>query len=178
MADLTAVPTTLLAGDSYTLTLTTPDYPASAGWTLTFAVAGPSVDTWTSAASGDAHVITLPAADTAALLPGGYQSTLRASKGATVTTITRGTCAVEADVVTAAVGALETWAEKTLAIIEAVLANTATDAMKMYMIGGRQVMTHTLPELMALRAQLRTEVQMTKTRTFGTPLRFDVVGLR
>lgn len=156
---LTALPDSILAGDSYAITLTLPDYPATGGWSVTYAVAGGGVDTWTSVANGDAHALTLTAAETGALPAGLYQYSLRAIKaGGTVETLERGTITVERDVAQLAAGEGVSWAETTLAVVEAALSNTLTGEMKMYMIAGRQVMTFSPAELMRLRSQLRTEL--------------------
>lgn len=180
MDPLTSLPATITAGDRVDLLLTVSDYPATAGWSLTLAVAGPSVDTWTSTASGAAHALTLPVADTALLAAGTYRWSLKATKaGGYATTVATGVLAVTADLTQAAAGEQASWAETTLAVVEAVIANTATSEMKMYMIGGRQVMSLSLGELMTLRAQLRADVARERSGgrraqlAFGTAQRGD-----
>lgn len=97
MPTLTAIPTQIQAGDSYDITLSLPSYPAPT-WTLSLAIAGPSVDAWTSTASGTAHLLTLSSTDTAALPAGPYQYRVRASATGQVDTIETGTLDVLADI--------------------------------------------------------------------------------
>lgn len=155
---LTALPATITAGDSYAITLSFSDYPATAGWAIKCALAGVSVLEVTSVANGAAHDLTLSATVTAALNAGTYQYRLRAVNGAQAHTLETGVVAVVADLATLGPGDGQSWAEKTLAVVEAVLANTATAEMKMYMIGGRQVQLLSLAELRSLRQELRAEL--------------------
>lgn len=155
---LTAVPNSLTAGDSYAITLSLSDYPATAGWSVKLALAGLSVAEVISVASGADHTLTLASATTAALSAGTYQYRLRVVNGSDAQTIETGVLAVMADLAALGPGEGQAWAEKTLAIVESVLANTATSEMKSYMIGGRQVQSLSLDELRRLRAELRREV--------------------
>lgn len=141
MADLTAVPTVITAGDSYTLTLTASAYPASAGWALSLAVAGAAVQTWTSTASGDAHVLTLTAAQTAALTAGSYQVLVRAIRSGVVDTIQTGTLTVQPNVFTAAAGDLRSYWEQLKVAAETALLNLMeSNAPQMLTVMGRQTM--------------------------------------
>lgn len=175
---LTAIPATITAGDSYAITLTLSAYPASAGWALSYAIAGPQVETWTSAASGDAHVLTLSSASTATLPAGTYTYRVRAARSGDAVTVLSGVQTVAADLGAAVPNEYVSWAQRTLAIVEAALTNTLTGEMKMYMIWGRQVQTFTPDELFKARARLKAEIAQATTRTFGVPVRFDVVGMR
>ena len=178
MEDLTAIPNTITAGDSYGIVLALSDYPATSGWALSLAVAGPAVTSWASAAEGESHRLTLSATSTAALPAGSYQFRVRAVSGADVRTVQVGTLTVTPDLALLAAGEGVSWAEKTLAVVEAALSGTIEGEMKMYTIAGRQVMTYTPKELMALRAQLRSEVNASRLGTFGTPILMNVVGMR
>lgn len=179
VADLTEIPRALTAGDSYTLTLTYPDYPASAGWALTFAVAGPSVDTWTSTASGDAHVLTLPAAETGALDAGDYQWSLKAIRSGVVHTIERGTLVVAADLATLAAGEGVAFWQTLKASAEAALqALMDGGAMQMGMVGQRQFMFRSPKDCLQVIATCEARLSALRGGGFGTPIRFDVVGMR
>ena len=174
---LTAIPATITAGDSYAITLSLTEYPAPT-WALSYAIAGPSVQSWTSTASGDVHLLTLTAAETAALGAGTYQFRVRATRSGDVVTVQTGVQTVVADIGRAAPSEYVSWAQRTLAVVEAALSNTLTGEMKMYMIWGRQVQTFTPDELFKARARLKAEIAQTQTRTFGVPVRFDVMGMR
>jgi hypothetical protein len=67
-------PTEITAGDTLTFQRSIGKYPASAGWQLTYELRGRAqAIEFTSVASGDSHVITVPAATTASWLPGAYE---------------------------------------------------------------------------------------------------------
>lgn len=155
---LTSIPATITAGDSVAITLTLADYPASDGWSVSWALAGPSVLTVTSTADDDDHLLDATIAETSALTAGLYQYRVRATLSTASYTIEKGTLTVEADLGTASDGDFTAWEETTLAIVEAALAGTIEGEMKMHMIAGRQVMTFTPAELMALRRQLKNAI--------------------
>lgn len=162
MEPLTAIPAQLQQGDSTTIRLTRADYPAST-WTGVLALVGVTKVTLNAVPDGDVHVFTLTRS--AGLTPGPTRYALTFAAGDSRVTTETGVLTVQADVSALAAGEGQSWAEKTLAVVEAVLTNTATGEMKMYMIGGRQVHTHSLAELMKLRSQLRDEV--TRDRNGG-----------
>jgi hypothetical protein len=139
--ELTSVPDSIVAGDSYVITLALSAYPATAGWSLSFAVAGVSVDSWTSTASGDAHVLTLPSVATAALAVGQYRWALKAIKTGTVETFDHGTLLVLADVANLAPGEGTSYWETLKAAAEAaLLALMGGGAVQSVMVMGRQTM--------------------------------------
>lgn len=176
---MTSTPATITAGDSYTLTLTYSDYPASAGWVLAFAVAGPSVDSWTSTASGDAHVLTLTAAETAALIPGTYQTRLRAVRSGVVETIETGALTVAADLFAAQPGEYASYWESLKAAAESALTTLMSGgAVQMVTILGRQTMFRSPADCLKVIGVCESRIAAARSRTFGTPMRFDVVGMR
>jgi len=65
-------PTTFRAGDSVAWTVSLPDYPASAGWTLRYRLLFPAgtLQTIATTASGDDFTVTQSAVDTADWTPG------------------------------------------------------------------------------------------------------------
>lgn len=179
MADLTAIPTTITASDSYVITLSLSDYPASAGWSLTFGVAGPSVDAWTSVASGDAHVLTLPSADTAQLTAGTYQTRLKATNAGVVDTIATGVMSVLPDLFTATAGEYTSYWETLKAAAETALTTLmGGGAVQMVTILGRQTMFRSPDDCLRIIGVCESRIAAARSRTFGTPMRFDVVGMR
>lgn len=168
---LTVPPTTIMAGDSVAFSWSYADYPASDGWTLTYALAGRSTLAVTSTPNLDAHDIALTSAQTSALLAGAYTWKLRVSNGTTTTTVGTGRCDVQADVATAQTGDFAAWAETTLAMLEASIQGDMTDAVQQYTIGDRQITKIPMADRLKLRNQLRAEVQMAKSRGgFGAPV--------
>ena len=154
---LTAIPDTITAGDSLAVTLSLSEYPATAGWVVSCALAGPTVLTATATASGDTHLLALTSAQTTALTPALYQWRLRATLASVVETFDRGTIDVAADLGTAAAGELSSYAEQMLALCRVARASILSGEMKMFQIGGRQVQMHTLAEVNREEAFWRRE---------------------
>lgn len=163
MADLTSVPPVLTAGDSYRLTLSPSDYPATAGWSLSLAVAGVDVKTWSSVASGTSHVLTLSAAETAALGAGTYQYRIRASKIGTAETIETGTLSVEADIGAAAPGERASyWEQLKTAAQTALTTLMSGGAVQMVTILGRQTMFRSPQDCLNVIAQCERRIAAEK----------------
>lgn len=152
------------------------------GWGLTWHLRGVSEADVTATANTDTWTVTLTATASQALGAGGYTWALRGTLGVTptqqVVTLSTGVLTVTPDMLEALAGDLQSWEEKTLAVVHAALDGTIAGEMKMYMIGGRQVMTFSLDELMALRTRLLYTIRAQRGQGFGTPIRFDVVGMR
>ncbi len=160
MPTLTDLPTTLVAGDSYDITLSLAAYPASAGWTLSLALTGLDELTKLSTASGDAHRLLLTPAETGALRAGLYKLRLRAERdaGATRDTFRTTTLTVTPDFGAVTGGELQSFAERALVALEAAIVGAASDEMKRMMIDGRQLEKMSLDEMLRARAKLRAEL--------------------
>ena len=157
--DLTAIPATITAGDSYGIVLTYSDYPATSGWSLELAVAGRSVSTWTSTDEGDAHRLTLTTAETTALGAGTCSYRIRATDGTDARTVETGTLVVEADLAELAPGAATSYWETLLTSAqEALTAIMAGQGASMYMIGGRQWMFKSADECLRVIAQCEQRI--------------------
>lgn len=154
---LTAIPDTITAGDSLAVTLSLSDYPATAGWAVSFALAGPVVLAASSVANGNAHNLSLTSAQTAAMPAALYQWRLRATLGAVVETFDRGTLSVSQDLGAVAGGDVVSYAERMLGLCRTARENILSGEMKMMMIGGRQVMFHTLADVQREEAHWRRE---------------------
>jgi hypothetical protein len=168
------MPTQITAGDSLAVTLSLTDYPAPT-WSVSLALAGPSIVSTASVASGTSHALTLTTVQTAALDPGLYQYRLRATSSTEAITYESGTLTVAQDLATAAAGDLTSYAEQMLAVCRTARQNVLTGEMKPYMVGGRQVQLHTLDEIAREEARWQSRVNIERSGTFGTPARFDVV---
>lgn len=155
---LTAIPDTLTAGDSLSVTLSLSEYPASAGWVVSCALAGPTVLTATATASGDNHLLALTSVQTTWLTPALYQWRLRATLGLVVETFDRGTLLVAPDLGAAAAGDLSSYPERMLAICRTARESILAGEMKMFMIGGRQVQMHSLADVQREEAHWRREL--------------------
>ncbi len=160
------MPSSLLAGDSLVFTASYPEYPASEGWALSFSFRGVgTLDTLTSEVVSGADgswTITIPSARTAPLEPGTYNwFAIQTGSGAydgRRDTVAQGRINVEIDPVQALAGDYRAQCEKDLEAVRAVMSGRITDDMQSYMIEGRQVVLHSMKELIALESRLKREV--------------------
>jgi hypothetical protein len=157
----TSPPVSAIAGDTWTWTDESADYPASAGWVVAYRIAGPDVLTWNAGwavAAADTTTVTIPATSTANLRAGAYRVTATYTLAGVRHSVPLGTMTVEANPDTLAAGDTVGWAERTLAAIEGFLEGHLEGGVQYYMIGTRQVGSIPLPELYAMRSKLRAEV--------------------
>lgn len=159
MADIPALePTTVNAGDTWRWTRSLSDYPASAGWVLSYTLinAGAKI-TVNASASGDDHLVTVSAATTAGYTPGTYDWRARVSKAGEVFTVSEGRITVRNAYAGSTFDA-RSHARKTLDNIEAVIEGRATSATLEYEIAGRRMKYIPAAELLSLRDKYRAEV--------------------
>lgn len=154
---LRAIPDTLIPGDSYDVSLSEPDYPATAGWSLRWSLAGPQRLDVESAPDGAAHVLALSVSATGVLTAGVYGWQLRATNTTTgkAHTIRRGELRVESDLAAFAAGENDGpafWDKLIEACDRALLENVSGGGMMSYMVAGRQVMFQSLDQVRRVRA--------------------------
>jgi hypothetical protein len=154
----------LIAGDSLVFRTSVPDYPPSAGYSLTYRLvrrdAAGSAITFTAGVDGDEYSVNVPPATTAPWTPGRYTWASYASKTGERFTVGQGELVIEADPAT--IGAPydnRSHARKVLDAIEAVLENRATTDQQAVSIAGRQVTRMPISELLRLRSVYAAEVQ-------------------
>lgn len=159
MADIPTIePTTANAGDTWRWTRTLADYPASAGWALSYTLINAAAKiTINASASGDDHAVTVSAATTAGYAAGSYDWRARVSKAGEVYTVGEGRITVR-NAFGGATFDARTHARKTLEAIEAVIEGRASSEVSYYMIGNRQLRYLTPAELLTLRDKYRAEV--------------------
>ena len=159
MADIPTIePTTANAGDTWRWTRTLADYPASAGWALSYTLINAAAKiTINASASGDAHAVTVSAATTAGYAAGSYDWRARISKAGEVYTVGEGRITVR-NAFGGATFDARSHARKTLEAIEAVIEGRASSEVSYYMIGNRQLRYMTPAELLTLRDKYRAEV--------------------
>jgi hypothetical protein len=142
----TTEPESLTAGDTLTFKVSEADYPASDGWTLEYVLQnGTAIQSFSSTASGDDHLVTVAATATAGWAPGDYTWTARATKAAEKYSIRRGRITVTADLTSAA--DQRSHAEKVLDALEAMLEGKATKDQQGYSIAGRSISRMTPTEI-------------------------------
>lgn len=174
----TAPPTAAIAGDTWAWTDTSTIYPASEGWVLSYVLAGPNVLEWDPAwatVSGGTTTIDIPGTATRALAAGTYRLTAIYTLGATRYSVRCGAVTVAADPASLAAGDTVSWAERTLAVIEAFLGGHLEGGVQYYMIGTRQVGAIPLEDLWKIRRNLQAEVAAQRrgaTGLLGTGIAF------
>lgn len=160
MAELEREPTCLVAGDAVAWRRSLPDYPAGAGWVVTYALRGPGAPVdLTATADGDAHVVAITSAASAALAAGRYLVAGFATLAGDRSTFYRGELEVEPNPdELAADFDPRSHARRVLESIEAVLERRATNDQKSYTVNGRALERWPLADLLALRDRYRREV--------------------
>jgi hypothetical protein len=148
----TAEPASINAGDTAKWLKTLADYPAGDGWVLSYElVSAAQRYTFSATASGNDHLVTVPAATTAGWAAGGYEFRARASKAGEVYTVASGRITVK-PLFSAAVDA-RSQARKTLEAINATLEGRSTSATAEYEIAGRRLKYIPISELIALQSR-------------------------
>lgn len=154
------VPATLQAGDTLRWYRDLPDYPASAGWELTYVFLGPATHTIAATADGDRHVVQVDAVTSKTWEAGGYTWQASVSKDSDRYTVGHGHVDVRADLATAAAGYdPRSHARRVLEAIEAVLEGRADSAVNETTINGRSIQFIPFDELLKLRDRYRAMVR-------------------
>jgi hypothetical protein len=154
----TTEPASVTAGDTIQWTKALPDYPASAGWVLSYAFTGPGNISITSTASGDDHAVTVTAANSADWVSGSYIGQAYVTKAATSERYTVATglqLTVAANLATAS-GL--SWARRCLAAIQAVLEGKAGSDLLSTRINDKELRKYTPAELIPLYRFFEQEV--------------------
>ena len=143
-------PASLIAGDTAKWIKALPEYPASAGWVLSYELVNAAQRlTFGSTAAGDDHLVNVPAATTAAWAPGGYTWRARAALSGEVFTVGSGQITVQPAF--AAATDARSQAKRTLDAIDAVIEGRASSAVAEYSIAGRSLKNIPVAELLMLR---------------------------
>lgn len=130
--EITSLPSSLQVGTSFLLRLSSSSYPAS-DWDSKLVLTGPSKVELARTADGDDHLFRLTPAASAGLTNGLYQWSWRATRGtgddAESKLIAHGQLVLTPDLHAAATGTQQSFAEKQLAMIDAVIAARLACAM-------------------------------------------------
>lgn len=171
----TTEPTAVTAGDTLAWSKSLPDYPASAGWVLAYAlVCAGQLITITAAASGDDHLVTVAAATSAAYVPGTYAWQATVTKTTERYTVGTGTLTVLPNLAAQGGGYdARTHAAKTLAALESWI-ESHDMAVADYQIAGRAMRYIPIPDLLKLRDTYKAEVSRETTAVAGTGTRLVV----
>lgn len=150
-------PARVIAGDTAKWLKMLPEYPASAGWALSYElVSAAQRYTFNATPADDDHLVQVGAAATALWVPGAYQGRGRVSLSGEVFTVAQWALQVAPSFGTA-VDARSS-ARRTLDAIEAVLEGRASSSTQEYSIAGRSLKYIPIPELLTLRDRYRQDV--------------------
>lgn len=136
------IPAQLQIGDTWQWTESVPDYPAAAGWALSFSLYryGQTVIQINATASGDGFSISVPAATTTDKAAGEWQWTAYVMKETDRFTVETGTVCLKPDLAAAdPTTDLRTENEKILEALLATQQRRATKEQESMQIGGRAI---------------------------------------
>jgi hypothetical protein len=159
---LSAVPLTVVAGDSWRWTRDFADYPAPT-WTVTYYFEN-ELKQFSSAAtaSGTSQAVSIDATTTGAVPPGRYRWFARAVNGSIIETIPNenGWIEVQPDPSKTGTRDLRSWARRALDAVLATLEGKASSGQQTFAIKDRTVSSYTLTELMQLKKELEQQVRI------------------
>lgn len=157
----------ITAGDTLNYTVSVPQYPATAGWVLKLRLVPRSTGvaaTYTAAASGADHRVTVSAAVTATWVAGAYGWATWVEKAGERYSLQSGQVTVLADPAQALESAdTRTHAQKVLDAVQAVIEGRASSTQAEYQIAGRAVKHIPMAELLALRDRYAWMVRAEKS---------------
>lgn len=152
----------LIAGDTLDFDVSVPDYPATAGYTLTYRLipraAGTAIEI-TASANGADYAVEVGASTTATWSAGEYTWASYVTLAGARYTIDQGQITIKANPATLAAGT-DTRSEAAIALaaIRAVIANRATLDQQEYTIGGRSLKRTPMADLIMLLRHYEAEV--------------------
>ena len=157
----TTEPGRITAGDTLSFQKTFSDYPASAGWVLSYTlINGAGKITFSATASGSDHAVNVLAATTADWAAGTYTWQSVVTKAAERYTVGQGSMVVSPDLAAATTFDGRTDARKALDAVNALMVSYGNKAyMQSYEINGRKQQFHTPGEFLAFRSKLQAEVR-------------------
>lgn len=134
-------------------------YPAPT-WALSVLLRGPQSIDISATAEDDKHRIVETATATSSWAAGQYQFSVRVTDGTNVLEVESGLVVVEADLASMPDGTdTTTYAQRSLAAIEAVLGKRATQDQQRYTINNRELWRTPIADLIRLRDYFRAEVR-------------------
>jgi len=160
----TCVPDDLIAGDSWQFDLSFGDYPAGSGWTATAYFRGAGMINVEATADGDTFQFRATPSENAALVAGVYRYFIKVTDGTDTFTADQGEVEVLANAALASAAELQTHAEKTLALVEALIEGRMVDGVEAAQIFGRNWQKVPMEQLLKVRAAYRAEVARQRYR--------------
>ena len=168
----TTEPASIRAGDSASWQISDANYPAGAGWVLTWTfINAAGKFSIASTASGNDHLVHVLPGITALYPAGDYAWQCVANNGTDAYTIRQGNMEVVASFAAAATLDGRSFAQKTLAALEAWI-ETHDPGVAEYEIAGRRMKYIPITDLLKLRDQFRKEVRGQSGKSGRVYLRF------
>lgn len=157
----TTEPSRVTAGDTVVWQKSLSDYPASAGWVLSYTLVHATLAkiTLTATASGADHLVDVPAATTAAWAAGVYTWAAIVTRALERHTLGTGTITIAPNWANATTLDTRSSAKKALEAVNLALESYGAKAyMQSYEIAGRKQQFQTPGDFMAFRSRLTAEV--------------------
>lgn len=168
----TTEPSSIRAGDLVTWTKSLSDYPADAGWSLSYTLINSSTKiTINAVASGADHLVSVAAATTGSYQAGNYTWMARVTKGSEVYTIDQGSLTIQPNLAALAQFDGRSHAKVMVEAIEAAIQGRASALQLRYQINGRSIEflnpTDLIKWLSFYRAEVAKEAQAETIRKTG-----------
>ena len=163
----TIEPKTFQAGNTFTFTRTFADY--GTGWTLSYRLVSPTlpaIDIPASFASGT-YTVAVASATTSGWAPGDYRMSGYVTDGTNRYSVYDDDLTITPDLGVEATADTRTWAEKTLADVEAMLAGSLVRPELSYSINGRTYSFRTTADLLRTRDYLRADIAHDRAQKAG-----------
>lgn len=159
----TTEPTAITAGDTVAWDKTLADYPAGAGWTLSYVLVRPGARiAITSTPTGDAHRVAVAASASAGWAAGRYEWQAFVERASERFTVGRGVVTVAPNLAAAGPAGVDTRSAARAALDamdEALRVYGSKAYLQSYAIGGRQQTFRNPAEFLAFRSKLQGEVK-------------------
>lgn len=160
MTDIsTTEPIQFTAGDTVRWCKFLEDYLAGDGWVVTYALRGASVIDLTAAASGDDHLITITAAESAEFAAGNYWWQSYATKAGERFQVDTGNLTIKENLAAATTFDGRSHVKKVLDALEATIAGKASRDQLSYSIAGRSLSRMSAEDVITWRDKYRAEYQ-------------------
>jgi hypothetical protein len=158
----TTEPSRVTAGDTITWLKSLADYPASAGWVLTYTLINNSAKiTITATASGADHLVNVSAATSAAYTVGLFTWVAAVAQGSERYTVGQGSVTIAPNLAAASTYDTRSSAKKALEAVNLALETYGSKAYQQsYEIAGRKQQFQTPGDFLAFRSKLMAEVAL------------------
>ena len=159
-------PRRLNAGDSASWVVSLPNYPATEGWSLKYAIANASQNyALTASALGDDFEVVIPSSTSSSYSPGLYALIGYVEKDDQRTEVSSNRLEILPNVTS--LHDRRTQAERTLQAIRDLLEGKATDDQQMIQYAGRTLSRYTFEQLIAIESRLARRVAREKAARKG-----------